>query len=484
MKKLLIYGVGNRGKNLGHLLINSKIYEIVGFVDANEQMWGTRLFDVYEVYAPEKIKEYKDVPICISMYDESVIQQTRYKIENEFEYDLGHEIIYEALLFEIFKNRIALSGDIDYAGEEKIIFDGYLGLGLGGTETWTKCVYAGLLERKKYSLRLLTDGKECASLEKLGFCLDVLNRESRFGVEDSFENLATLVAYFSTQLPCVVVINRPNIVLMAACILKMCYPDKIRLIAVVHSGTWSNYRRYAIFEEYVDLYVGVSSDIKKGLLDFGVKEYKIKTMMCPFVCEKELLRRYTLDVSKAIRIGYAGRIETLAPFGKRMDLILTLAEDLKRKGVKFVFELAGDGPGRLMMEEAIKERGLSAQIRFLGVLNNSEMMKFWKQQDICINLSDYEGRSISVIEAMGCGAIPIVSETSGVNDDIRNGENGYIVPVGSWSEAAKYIEHLSKNREQLVVMGSLAHDEVYPKSHLDKHVDFWEKCVTFKNEQS
>lgn len=483
MKKVLIYGAGNRGKHLGLLLCNSDIYEIVGFVDANNKLWGTRLFDLYEVYSLETIREYKDIPICISIYDELIIQKVRYRLKNEFEYDLNQEIIYEELMFEVFKNKIILPENMDCIKEKKVIFDAYLGLGLGGIESWTKCIYVGLQKRKKYNLRLLTGGEEHTMPELLGFCIDVVNRVSQLGIEDSFENLSTLVDYFVKQLPCAVVINRPNVVLMAACIVKIYYPDNIQLIAAVHSGTWSNYRRYAAFKEYVDLYVGVSSDIKKGLLDFKVEESKIRTMMCPFLCENQLVRQYTLDESKAIRIGYAGRIETLAPFGKRMDLLLMLAEDLKRRGINFVIELAGDGPGRIMMKEAVSKKDLSEQIRFLGVLNNSEIMKFWKSQDICINLSDYEGRSISVIEAMGCGAIPIVSRTSGVGDDIRTGENGYIIPLGSWIEAANYIEYLSKNRELFERMGLLAHDEVYPKSSLDKHIDFWEKCLSFVSMQ-
>ena len=95
----------------------------------------------------------------------------------------------------------------------------------------------------------------------------------------------------------------------------------------------------------------------------------------------------------------------------------------------------------------------------------------------CVNIADYEGRSISITEAMGSGAVPIVTATSGVKEDIRQGKNGYIVPIGSYCDIAKHIEYFFLNREMLCTMGRLAHDAVLPKSYMKKHIDFWKEIL-------
>ena len=78
---------------------------------------------------------------------------------------------------------------------------------------------------------------------------------------------------------------------------------------------------------------------------------------------------------------------------------------------------------------------------------------------------------------MGNGAVPVVTATSGVSDDIIDAVNGYIVPLQDYEAAANRIEYLEKHRKQLRKLGKLAHDEVYPKSLMEPHTDFWEKLL-------
>ena len=74
---------------------------------------------------------------------------------------------------------------------------------------------------------------------------------------------------------------------------------------------------------------------------------------------------------------------------------------------------------------------------------------------------------------MGNGVVPVVTATSGVKEDITDGINGYIVPLGDYLLAVERIKYLEKHRNCLEKMGKLAHEEVYPKSLMETHVDFW-----------
>ena len=96
----------------------------------------------------------------------------------------------------------------------------------------------------------------------------------------------------------------------------------------------------------------------------------------------------------------------------------------------------------------------------LGLLEHAQMADFWKHQDIMVSCSDWEGHSISQVEAMVGGAVPILTDVSGVRDDVQDGYNGYVVEVGNIEKMAYKIIFLEKHREMLVKMGMHAYETV------------------------
>ena len=59
--------------------------------------------------------------------------------------------------------------------------------------------------------------------------------------------------------------------------------------------------------------------------------------------------------------------------------------------------------------------------------SNSEISKHFKMAKLYIGLSISDGISTSLLEAMGCGAFPIQSNTSCADEWIKNGINGFVV---------------------------------------------------------
>ena len=129
------------------------------------------------------------------------------------------------------------------------------------------------------------------------------------------------------------------------------------------------------------------------------------------------------------------------------------------------------------LQTFIKNNGLGDRIRLLGRLEREQISAFWKNQDICLSLSDYEGRSISMMEAMANGAVPVVTDTSGVREDITDGENGYIAAVQDIHRLAERIAFLERHRERLEIMGKKAHDEICPKCQMRDHLRYWEAIL-------
>jgi glycosyltransferase involved in cell wall biosynthesis len=49
--------------------------------------------------------------------------------------------------------------------------------------------------------------------------------------------------------------------------------------------------------------------------------------------------------------------------------------------------------------------------------------------DIYVSTSLYDGTSVSLLEAMGSGAFPVVTDIPANREWITNGQNGFLVPI-------------------------------------------------------
>ncbi len=468
MKKLIIYGAGMRGKSLYTALKNTE-YNVLFFVDSNTKKIGTTIEDV-KVCSPDILSNYKDCNICIALANGEQLVQVRHSICNEYGF-VGKELNYLEILFDVYLDKInKLSSQDNEANTDwKVIFDCKNGMVMGGIELWIEDLCVNL-NKEDYNIKILSDmgqydrPKEIMDLvEKV----DIDHSES-FGNETFFN----VYNYLKSQMPFAVVTSFPNIVLIAASVLKVTYPEKIKIISVIHHGENIFFDENAVFKDYVDKYIGVSKEIENELLIRGIKKEHILSMTCPVKFEEVLNRGYSND--RYIRIGYAGR---LVVYKKRMDLLLKLLMELKELRVNFVFEIAGEGPFKEEMINFVKENNLEESVKFLGKIERDKLYEFWKKKDICINIADCEGRCISKMEGMSAGAIPIVTDVMGMREDIDDGENGYIVPTGDYKIMAEKIRLLCDNREKLAIMGKKCHNIILSKCQMKDHVKFWDNVL-------
>ena len=105
------------------------------------------------------------------------------------------------------------------------------------------------------------------------------------------------------------------------------------------------------------------------------------------------------------------------------------------------------------------------------------MSTFWQKQDVALNVSDNEGRPIANMEAMLNGAVPVVTETIGILDDVHDGKNGFVVPICDYVGMADNIEYLEKKRSVLPKMGKMAREEMLLKMDMGKYMSMWEKIL-------
>jgi glycosyltransferase involved in cell wall biosynthesis len=111
--------------------------------------------------------------------------------------------------------------------------------------------------------------------------------------------------------------------------------------------------------------------------------------------------------------------------------------------------IAGNGEERKNLEELVKRLKVSAAVQFLGQVPHQEMRNLLAQSDIYVSTSLSDGTSVSLLEAMGAGAFPVVTDIPSNREWISDGDNGFLFPVGDEGRLADRIVEGIRNRELL-----------------------------------
>ena len=489
MRKIVLYGAGNRGKILVQLMDMCHI-PIAAIVDSNSRLWGQNIGKNI-VESPEILHTEDCVNICITVVASLAIDEIRKKLKNEYKLNFV-EVSYLELIMSLYEKLdtdALLQPENIFTNELKptrvsVLFDCAYGLGLGGIEEWTKGICKEFLrhypssqsgspnEKEEYAPYILTNyGDYDIPCELKDSILRVdVDKDMPF----SIHNISQIMNCIAMHLPCILVTSKPEDALLAGKLMKQKYGNAVKVISGIRGGSNEIYQNYMDMCSCTDLYVCVSSDIRRNMISRGIAPDKIFTMICPINCPENLTRKYTTEINKPIKLGYAGRL-TIEQ--KRMDLMVKLLFELEEMHIHYDFEFAGEGDCTSMLNDFINQNNCQGKVRLIGKIPNSRIPQFWQERDICINLADYEGRSRSIAEAMANGAIPIVTATSGVNDDILDGENGYIVDIGNYKAIARHVSYLAQKRDQLPEMGKAAYLALRAKSSMEDHYLFWQQMI-------
>lgn len=115
----------------------------------------------------------------------------------------------------------------------------------------------------------------------------------------------------------------------------------------------------------------------------------------------------------------------------------------EQSGIRFL--IAGDGPERKKLEREAQDLNLGSNVCFLGRIPHEKMASLLAQADIYVSTSLHDGASVSLLEAMGSGAFPIVTDIPSNKEWISNGDNGFLFPQEDENFLAKKIVEAIRN---------------------------------------
>ncbi|MDR1925267.1 MAG: glycosyltransferase [Planctomycetaceae bacterium] len=170
---------------------------------------------------------------------------------------------------------------------------------------------------------------------------------------------------------------------------------------------------------------------------------------------------------------------------KRIVDALWLFESMRFLNLHFHAVIVGDGPERDKLLRFRDSWRLSDCVHFLGHRNN--VAQIMPHFDILINMSEYEGQSNSILEAMSLGIPVIATDIPGNRELVVDGETGVLVPDSGNDfrkrrrEFVKAILNLLENDTQRTQMGIAAKKQAAEQFSLEKminkHAELYKKII-------
>ena len=111
--------------------------------------------------------------------------------------------------------------------------------------------------------------------------------------------------------------------------------------------------------------------------------------------------------------------------------------------------MGGSGPLTAAHEARISELGLSSRFRMLGQIPESDLPSYLRGCDAYVTASQSDGTSVTMLQAMACGAPIIASSNAGNTMWITEGLTGKTFPVGDTSALAALLSTCGRNPKSL-----------------------------------
>lgn len=192
--------------------------------------------------------------------------------------------------------------------------------------------------------------------------------------------------------------------------------------------SWAKRKTY----HRADLVTAVARGVAEQLVtELGLPEEKVRVLDNP-VIDEQLAAGAAQALAEPARGFFAGPPVILA-CGRLVSVkdypTLLSAFALVRARAAARLCILGDGPERTALEARAAELGLGDSVLWAGFDPNP--FRYMARASLLLHASRAEGMPGAQIQAMACG-LPVVSTDCpfGPREVIREGENGYLVPVG------------------------------------------------------
>lgn len=201
----------------------------------------------------------------------------------------------------------------------------------------------------------------------------------------------------------------------------------------------------------------LAESFRQQLISMGVDERKIHATTTMF--DGEDMRPLNRE-----RIAPGQRILFLSRFIREKGMF-ELLEAFARIVKEFPdarLILAGDGPARDELVQAVRAAGLSGSVELPGYLRGEDKARVLAAADIFVLPTYYgEGCPVSLLEAMAAGLALISTPVGGIPDVLEDGENGVLLPSADPELIYQALHKLLSSPQDLIRISNINREKAW-----------------------
>lgn len=223
----------------------------------------------------------------------------------------------------------------------------------------------------------------------------------------------------------------------------------------------------------------VSQRLKRQLIArFKVKENKITVVpiYAPQInlIDDSAIQPRNIDNNKTVllTVGRLVPVKNIKLQLKAMSEIITNYQNIE-------LWIIGEGVQKTTLQKIVKKLGLDNSVKFFGWQEN--LANFYKQADIFLLTSNFEGWGMAVIEAASYNLPIIMTDVGCAGEVIKNRQSGLVIPVGGLKKLKEALIKLLDNKLLRKELGEQARQAIKNLPNkgetLSLYKKSWDNCL-------
>ncbi|MBS0958847.1 glycosyltransferase [Leuconostoc pseudomesenteroides] len=302
-------------------------------------------------------------------------------------------------------------------------------MGKGGTETVLSTLGNNSELNKIFDFDIFIT--EHLSNKDLFDFLNTLKLVRKIKIDKSVNRIwrnISIVLYLIITQADIVIGMKPRYIQIAAKIKKY-FNKRYKVVSWIHfslkhmPGSGNSFEKMQLFLPMADAHLAISSGIANELIEIGISSENISIIYNPLSRQESTI--YPVKQDGIARFVYVGRL-----YDEQKNII-GLLNILSTFDINLQLDVFGTGPDEKVIHKVAKQLlDKKSHVVWHGWSQNP-----WEQidnADALLLTSNYEGFPMTLLESISRG-LPVVSYDcpTGPEDIIKNGENGYLIPIGS-----------------------------------------------------
>jgi len=245
------------------------------------------------------------------------------------------------------------------------------------------------------------------------------------------------------------------------CFLKKCVKNSYCKSALASLEMYIHHSILNIYKKNIDHLISPSKFLKNKFVEFGWPSEKISVLYNPF----DSTLKTKKDLKRKNYLLYFGRLSK----EKGIDILLNALKSTNES-----LKVVGTGPYENQLKKIAKEKNLN--VEFLGFKQGDDLVSIISEaKAVVIPSIWWENMPLNMLEALSLEKPVIASNTGGMPEIIKEGENGLLFKPASVSELKEKIKKL--NKLDLDKMGKKAKESV---KHLSEDRNFEKLKLIYK----